>query len=80
MCSFWPAQAADLRFSWFPLTREGRSSGIRPAQGPQAAEPGEAGAYDTLTRSAGTVRRSAADDHRTAASDAGRIPASGAPS
>ena len=38
-----------------PLDPEGKIQWDPAARGPQAAEPGEAGAYDTLTRSAGSV-------------------------
>ena len=38
-----------------PLAQGGKIQWDPAARGPQAAEPGEAGAYDTLTRSAGTV-------------------------
>ena len=37
-----------------PLAPGGKIQWDPAARGPQAAEPGEAGAYDTLTRSAGT--------------------------
>jgi len=38
-----------------PLDPGGKIQWDTAAQGPQAAEPAEAGAYDTLTRSAGAV-------------------------
>ena len=38
-----------------PLAPGGKIQWDPAARGPQAAEPGEAGAYDTLTRSAGGV-------------------------
>ena len=49
------AEAPDLQLSWFPLTRKRKIKWDPAAQGPQAAEPAEASAYDTLTRSAGAV-------------------------
>jgi hypothetical protein len=38
-----------------PLDPGGKIQWDPATQGPQAAEPGEAGAYDTLTRSAGAA-------------------------